>query len=431
LRRTAFDNRVCALEGKSASEARVEECCRSLKMLPIHSVAAKFVEQANSTSAPPTAVEPLPKTMTFDYQVVGGQTSCSERGHTSPFRRLRPAALLFLSLLLAVAADHLLGWGLGFSQLPSGYLGIYRRVGPESGPQMLCAGSSLTVSALSWSQVSEALGEGIETWGVGGSSPDLWEEWQKQRPLSNVTIIGVSVYDLNEMHLAQARAAVVPLSRTVDDLWASRTDSALSHRVLTQYALKYVRLLFPTAGNADKVLVGVRSKVAQFVGRQASLAEHEGVVLEPPPPILDAGESMSSVSEWSSAHLIRRLAVLRAENRGRHDFNGPKNSAFHRVLSRARQQGRVIVMVLPVSGPYRQEFLDEGTNAPFEKAIGQAMAIVPEATLVRLDRLPGISDPRYFFDLVHLNSFGRRLATQAFLSDVTHGGSQQRSGHPR
>src|ERR1700674_1908672 len=122
---------------------------QKLKMLPIHSVAADFVVRASPTPGPATAVEPLPKTKTIDYQVIGRQTSGSDRGDTSPFRRLRPAALLFLSLLLAVAADSLLGSWLGFSQPPIGYLGIYRRVGPESGPQVFCAGSSLTVSALS------------------------------------------------------------------------------------------------------------------------------------------------------------------------------------------------------------------------------------------------------------------------------------------
>jgi hypothetical protein len=402
---------------------------QKLRMPTIHSIAAKFVVQDSSTPGPATAAEPLPKTKTFNYQVIGEQTSGSDRGDRSPFRWLRPAKVLFLSFLLAVAADHALGSWLGFSQPPSGYLGIYRRVGAESGPQVFCAGSSLTVSALSWSKVSEFLGEGIETWGVGGSSPDIWEEWQKQRPLSNVTIIGVSVYDLNEMHLANERARVVPLSRTINDLWALHTDSALTHRVLTQYALNYVRFLFPTAGDADKVLVGLRGKLAEQLGRQASLAEHEGVVLEPPPPLLDAGDSTSTVSEWPSARVMRRLAVLRAENRGRHEFfSGSKNRAFHRMLSRAQRQGRVIVVVLPVSGPYRQEFLDDSTDAAFEKAIGQAIAIVPEATVVRLDRLPGISDPRYFLDLVHMNSFGRRLATQAFLREVTGGGSLQRVG---
>ena len=45
------------------------------------------------------------------------------------------------------------------------------------------------------------------------------------------------------------------------------------------------------------------------------------------------------------------------------------------------------MVVLPVSKPYRQEFIDEATEAAFEEATSQAMAIVPEATLVRLDRV--------------------------------------------
>ena len=336
------------------------------------------------------------------------------------------AMFLLLSLVLASVADYVLVLWLEIPRPSTSFIGIYRRVGPESGPQVLCVGSSLTESALSWSKVSSALGQGIETWGVGGSSPDIWEEWQKQRPQSKVTIIGVSVYDLNEMHLADARANVVPLSRTIDDLWSSHVDSALSHRILTQYPLKYVRLLLPTAGNADKVLVGLRSKAAGLLGERNGLAEHEGVALEPPPPILDAGESTSSVSEWSSAHLIRRIAVLRAENRGHHEFlNGPKNRALHRMLIQARNQGRVILVVLPVSRPYMQEFIDESADASFQEAISQAMAIVPEATLIRLDRLPDISDPAYFTDLVHMNSFGRRLATQAFLKEVARNGSPQ------
>jgi len=399
-------------------------------MRQIQSFGNNFVKLANAAPDLPAAIQQRPKTS--EYQLGGGQTSGSHGRGISSYRGLGPIAVVLLSFLLAVAADHLVGFWLGYSRFPAGSIGIYRRVGPKNGPQVLCAGSSLAVSGLSWSEVSGALGEGVETWGVGGSSPDIWEVWQQQRPLSNVSIIGISVYDLNEMHLAHARADVVPLSRTVKDLWGSQTDSALSHRILDQYALKYVQLLFPTAGNADNVLTSLRSKVALLLGQQAGLAEYEGVVHEPPPPILDAGESTSTVSEWSSARLARRLAILRAENRGRHEFlNGPKNSALRRLLSRARLQGRVIVVVLPVSSPYRKEFLDSGTEAAFEKAIGEAMMIVPEATLVRVDRLPGISDPRNFSDLVHMNSLGRRLATQAFLREVTRGGSQPRLELPQ
>jgi hypothetical protein len=337
-----------------------------------------------------------------------------------------PAVMVFLSLVLASFASHLLASYLEVPRAPGGALGAYRRVGPETGSQVFCAGSSLLVSALSWSKVAEALGQGMETWGVGGSSPDIWE-WQQQRSFSNATIIGVSAYDLNEMHVAADRANIVPLSRTIKDLWVSHADSDLSHRLLTQYALKYVRLLFPTAGDTDRILVGVRSKVAELLGRQASLAEHEGVVLQPAPPLLDAGESTATISDWSSARLLRRIAVLRAENRGRHEFfNGPKHKALQRMLLQARRRGEVVIVVLPVSRAYAEAFLDENDLAAFERAIHETMAIAPEAKLVRLDRLRGISDPAYFSDLVHMNSFGRRLATEAFLIEVTKGGTQRR-----
>jgi hypothetical protein len=251
------------------------------------------------------------------------------------------AAVLFLSLVLAAVADYLLANWLDISQPALTFIGICRRVGPGSGPQVFCAGSSLMESALSWSKASGAMGQGIETWGVAVSSPDIWEQWQKRRPQPNVTLIGVSFYGLNEIHLAPDRAIVVPLSRTVDDLWSTHTDSALSHRILSRYLLKYLRLLLPTAGYADEVLNALRAKAAGLLGRRASLAENEGVTVEPPPPILDPGESTYSINEWSSAHLIRRLAALRAENRGQHEFlKGPKNRALHRMLYQARNRGR-------------------------------------------------------------------------------------------
>jgi hypothetical protein len=348
----------------------------------------------------------------------------SGSGYTRYSRGRRLAWVAFLSLVLSSSANYFLAYWLGFS--PSGRIEIYRRVGPENGPQVFCAGSSLLISGLSWPAISESFGQGIENWSVGGSTPDIWEEWQQYRPLSNTTIIGVSVYDLNEMHLADDRAKIVPLSRTINDLWASHADSALSHRLLTQYALKYVRLLFPTAGSADRVLVGLRSKGAELLGRQTSLAEHEGVLLQQD-GVLDVGESTMKVSDWSSARLLRRIAVLRAENRGRHEFfNGPKRRAFERMLFRARRQGRVIVVVLPVSRAYTEEFIDESATAAFEREIQEAMVIAPEAALVRLDRVPGISDNGYFFDLVHMNSLGRRVTTVAFLKEVTQTGSQRR-----
>jgi hypothetical protein len=350
----------------------------------------------------------------------------SGTGQNRYSRGRRLAWVAFLSLVLSSAANYALAHWLGLSR--SGSVEVYRRVGNESGPQVFCAGSSLLIWSLSWPEISESFGQGIENWSVGGSSPDIWEEWQRYRPLSNTTIIGISLYDLNEMHLADERAEIVPLSRTISDLWTTGADSVLSHRLLTQYALKYVRLLFPTAGDADKVLVGLRSKGAKALGLQASLDEHEGVLFEQN-GVLGVGESTMKVSDWSSARLLRRIAVLRAENRGRHEFfNGPKSRAFHRMLVQAGRQGRVIVVVLPVSEAYTDEFIDESVAAAFERAIREAMAIAPEATVVRVDRLPGISDNGNFADLVHLNSFGRRVATEKFLAEVPKRESQRTLG---
>ncbi len=356
---------------------------------------------------------------------VGRHISGFADENTSRCRSMRPAAVLFLALALASAANYLLASWLGFSRTASGYIGIYRRVGPENGSQVFCAGSSLLVAALSWSKVSEALGQGIETWSVAGSSPEIWEVWQQQRPFSNTTIIGVSVYDLNEMHVAPERANVVPLSRTINDLRASHAGSAVSHRILTQYAFMYLRFLFPTAGTGEKVLIGLRGKVAQQLGREASLVKHGDVVVEPRPPLLSAGESTASFSDWSPGRLLRRIAALRADVSGE-VFNGPKRRAFQRILLRAQRQGRVIVVVLPVSRAYSKAFLDESSKTAFDREIHEAMAMAPEAMLVRLDRVPGISENGNFFDLVHMNSFGRRVATRAFLMQLTHGGSQRR-----
>lgn len=338
------------------------------------------------------------------------------------------AWIAFLSLALCAVANHCLAYWLGLARsAPWRSEAIYRRIGPETGPQAFCAGSSLLIWGLSWPQVSEFLGQGIENWTVAGSSPEVWEVFQQQSRNTNTTIIGVSVYDLNEMRLTPDRARYVPLTQTIRDLWASGAEPALRDRILTQYAMMYVRLLYPMAGDADKVLVAIRSKAAEQLGLQSRLGEHEGVVVEQN-GVLNVSDSMMKLSDWPSARVLRRVAALQGENRGSHKFfNGPKSRAFHRILFRAQQQGRVIVVVLPISHAYAEAFLDNSTLAAFERALNDAMATAPEATLVRLDRVPGISDNGYFADLVHLNSSGRGVVTPVFLKEMAESSSKRSS----
>jgi hypothetical protein len=339
------------------------------------------------------------------------------------------AVVVLLSLVLCSVVNHSLAYWLGLSRgAPwTRSNGNYRRVGPKIGPQVFCAGSSLLVSGLSWPEVSESLGQGVENWTVAGSSPEIWEVFQQQERNSNTTIIGVSAYDLNELRLTPDRASYVPVTESISDLRASGTQFGLSRRILTQYAIKYLRLVYPLAGDADKVAVGIRRKVAENLGLQAKLEEHEGVFLEQQ-GVLGVGPSPTRLSDWTSARVLRRIDALRAENNGSHQFfNGPKSLALRRVLLRAHQQGRVIVVVLPLSKPYVEEFLDKSSLAEFERGLNEAMALVPEATLVRLDRVPDISDSMYFADLVHLNSLGRGVVTPVFLKELAEGATRQNS----
>jgi hypothetical protein len=339
------------------------------------------------------------------------------------------AGIAFVSLFLCSVANCCLAHWLGLSRsAPWINEALYRRIGPETGPQVFCAGSSLLISGLSWPNVSESLGQGIETWTVAGSSPEVWEVFQQQSRNINTTIVGVSVYDLNEMRLTPDRARYVSVRRTIGDLWASGTASTLGDRIVTQYVMLYLRYLYPMAGDADKVLVAIRRKAAELFGLQALLGDYEGVVVEQK-GVLNVEDSMLSLGDWSSARILRRATALREENHGSHVFSdGPKSRALHRILSQA-QQGQVIIVVFPVSQAYNDAFLDNTSLAAFERALDSAMAFAPNATLVRLDQVPGISDNKNFYDLVHLNSAGRRVLTSLFLNEINKHTSQMKSAN--
>ena len=109
------------------------------------------------------------------------------------------------------------------------------------------------VEGLAWERISQELGVGIENWFVAGSSPSEWEALQPRARNASTTFIVVSAYDLNEEFLCDSRSEVVPLNQTVKDLWHSRADWHFAKRVLSQYPLKYVRILFPTLGRSDGV----------------------------------------------------------------------------------------------------------------------------------------------------------------------------------
>ena len=309
------------------------------------------------------------------------------------------------------------------SQLAAVWIGLpkvsvtYRRIGPETGPQAFIGGSSVIQFGLSWSDISKMLGQGMENWGVAGSSPEEWEISQGLATNSNLMIIGVSVYDLNEYHLCDSRANIVPILHTIRNLQQIGADWQFSKRMLSQYPLAFVRQLLPTAGKSDAVLVGLRSKLYEQMRFSSADQDGTNTLILPSQAVLEFGESNERVSDWSTSKTLRRLALLRSHIQGKHVFNGPKQLAFQRMLQKAVQQGRVFVVVMPITPAYVQEFVTAEVARDFEYSLAQALNDLPQARVFRLDQLEALRSDEYYTDFVHLNSAGRRLATDAFIRE--------------
>lgn len=328
-------------------------------------------------------------------------------------QKARFCIIVFTSVALAAIVSHVAAAHFG---LQTGKP-TYRRIGPTEGPQVLCAGSSLVQFGLSWPEVSKTFGQGIECWAVAGSSPEIWEVSQRLATNANATIIGVSVYDLNEHRLSDSRAHLVPLAQTVKDLWHVKADWQFSKRVLSQYPLAFLRSLFPTAGRSDAVLVGVRRMFRNLVGLAPSAEDQGNSLVLPSRPVLEFGAATEKVSDWPRDKVLRRLAMQRSEIQGLHTFEGPKKLAFLRMLHQAKG-GRSIVVVMPVAPSYVQEFLTPEVLRSFEATLADAQRADTNALFVRLDQVSALNSDDYYSDFVHLNGAGREIATAAFFKEL-------------
>jgi hypothetical protein len=322
--------------------------------------------------------------------------------------------LLFVSvaaLLLSIAIDH---WLADWTQMRIPVM-TYRRIGPAEGPQVFIAGSSDLQFALSWAEISKALGEGMENWGSAGTTPTEWEMSQAWAKNTNLMIIGLSIYNLNENALCDYKPKVVPITQTIHDLWQSGAGWQFSGRLLSQYPMAYLQALYPTAGRSEALLVAARRKFRLLTGRPLSGFDANFLVLRNQ-PVLDFGDSTERVSDWPRDKLLRRLDAVRATVGGAGSFDGPKRLALQRMLERARKKGRIIIVVLPVSDAYTRAFVTLGVVRGFEASLQQARKSAPDAEFMRLDEVPGLSSDDYFTDFVHLNTAGRQIAKVAFVS---------------
>ncbi|MFN0126411.1 MAG: hypothetical protein ACKV19_06995 [Verrucomicrobiales bacterium] len=324
------------------------------------------------------------------------------------------AVIIFVAGCIAAGVSTLVGRWIGIPQAEP----TYRRIGPSEGPQVFCGGSSLVQMGIEWGAVSRSLNRGVENWGIGGSTPEIWEASQKLSVHSDCAIIGVSLYDLNEHRLCDVRANLVPLHGTLRDLWRSHAGWPLAKRIISQYPLALVRTFFPTAGRSDAVLVGLRERVRSIAGLETAKEDQARALVLPPKGLLKFGDNATKLGDLSEGRLRRRLAMMRADCQGQHDFDGPKMEALKRMIRTGSINGRVIIVVMPVSPAYQGEFAHEKVGTKFEQSIKRIDAENPSVEIVRLDVLSTLASNEYFSDPVHLNGEGRRIATEAFLQAI-------------
>lgn len=323
--------------------------------------------------------------------------------------------VLLTAIAIASAGSHLLTVWLKIETTS----GTPWQIGlPTGTTPAVMAGSSLAGDAISWDAVSTTYQRRINGWAVAGSSPWEWETFQRRTPGYPVTYVIVSAYDLNEYYLSDFHADVVPFRQTVEDLWDSHADWHFAKRVLSQYPLKYVRTLFPSAGRSQGIMGGLRERLVRSLGKSAALQAEAG-------PTMTIGKTDSTkaykedrISSWERGTLLRRVATMRGASQGVQAFDGPKKLAFERMLTRGQQSGQVVVVVLPVSPAYARAFLSPDVRRRFESALADVQRRAPDAQWVRLDRLPDLAADDHFWDLVHMNTTGQRLATRAFLTDL-------------
>jgi hypothetical protein len=326
----------------------------------------------------------------------------------------------WIQLMLIAAIVSLLA-AVG-SHLTTRWLGIRagwgeHRVAGSTWPKPLAyvAGSSLLGDALDVQVACHTLEQGMQTWFVAGSSPCEWEELQSRAPDAKLTIVGISAYDLNEHFLSDYRAEIIPLSHTVRDLVQSRSSWAFSKRVVSQYPMTDLRKLFPTLGRSSGVMGAVRDRLEKLL-RPGKKVESEagptvpdwgGLVVDP--------SRLETISDWAPDYLLRRLTKLRSACQGQHSFSGPKQLALQRLLKQARRQGEVVVLVLPVSPAYQKEFLDEDTVRRFEASLADHQRAAPGVRWLRVDQVPELNTNNVFWDVVHMNVHGKKIATQNIL----------------
>jgi hypothetical protein len=330
------------------------------------------------------------------------------------------AAVVTLSAVLS----HLIA-----AALSVGYPAVNRlAVRPDlPGAPVAVLGSSITLYGVGHEGLASTLGRPLREWFVPSGSPAEIETLQSESGGITTTVVGVSMYDMNELVLADRRPELVPLRRATADLLEMNADWVFTKRILSQYLLHAVARVFPVAGKSDLVMVGLRNAARAAAAAPWTLpmpaagggpdsTVTETIVFDP----RMIPEAERTLDAWPTDLRLRTIANYRAAGRDRHAFFGPKWLALRRLTRVALQRGTAIVILFPVSPLYTREFVDTASRTAFEREIEALAEEFPAGVVLRMDREHALQSDAAFRDPVHLGPEGRRHVTEAVAARLLH-----------
>jgi hypothetical protein len=289
---------------------------------------------------------------------------------------------------------------------------------PDSGSNfqatpIVAAGSSLINYGLEWDRVANEFSRPVKILTTPAASPCELEILLANAPKTDFTLLGIAVSDMDEDVISDFRADVVPFTQTWHDLRESRADESLRRRTLGQYPLRYLRVLFPTAGRSMGLLVGLRKVARDLVHR------HGASTAEPLPTFNNAMVwPTNRISDWDAGRRLRNTEQQRTLSADRHSFAGPKRRALERMLRLALTRGQAVVVVMPESPIYDRDVIDPSVKKAFAAEVEDVAARFPAVKWIRLDRLNELHSNELYWDLVHLNAAGRPMATAALIQQL-------------
>lgn len=335
-------------------------------------------------------------------------SSPAPTAHSESRRADRAQFWLVLGLTLAIGCvvSHATARWLGFRF--AGALPLnYGKSGSPTNVFVSC--SSLGYYGLNWNEVATNHNWFVHLFDIPGASPCESEGTQAEVPNATISIMVTSIFDQDESMFSDNRAPLVPISRTVTDLMGTHSSWAFSKRTLSRYPEYWTKRIFPTACASVGVMVGFRAKLRALRGHGGGGDENEKAVMNGDTSSMPTGR----VSEWDVGRVLRNAGNILAASQGVHFFHGPKQAAFQRMITTALARGPVYVVIMPVTPEYSRLVVRDSDYANFETFLASLQIKFPELHLVRIDQTPGLVDSRNFWDLAHLNVYGRAIATRA------------------